>query len=136
MKVQMGKFWLAEEGAEGTDQFRVSSEQIVQVAPLLRATYVKAWDRGNWQHRISFRVHRVHDSILEAEEYICRHTAALVADAVGGLVCIYAYTPGSNEVTYYLHDGKLSGHEAYAVGVSTFHTYTLIGGQFSTTEPE
>jgi hypothetical protein len=132
----MGKIYLAGEGDESVDRFAINTQRTVQIATRLRAEYTRPYNRRNVTTRISFHVKHTHSSLLEAQVYMCRHEANLQTDAIGGLVQIICYAPGSSTTIYYLHNAQLESHDQSRHGVTTLHSYTLVGGRFSTDKPE
>ena len=105
-------------GPLGTVEFDPAAN--CQVGEFLRATVIKAFDRGNIRHQVSFKVSRLFtdpdDAFLWALEYPSTVTRS-------GTV---TFTSGSTSAT--LADAVLDPPKCTTIGVSVEISYRLVGG--------
>ncbi len=132
MKIRINQFWLAEEGQLAPDSLRVNGRRATQIAALLRAEAAKVWNRQNTVTTISFSIVREHSSARAAEEYMIRHEADVPSSGVCEFVC---HDESGGQSSFYLDTGALETTEAFNIGCSTTHSYTLAGGRITTTRP-
>ena len=132
MKIKINEFWLCEDGQLAPNSLHINGRRQVQIAQFLRAGASKVWNRKNTVTTISFSVVREHATTRAAEGYMLQHEADIPASGVVTFVC-----PDKNgaEDFFYFDAGILDTTEAAQIGVSTEHSYTLIGGRVITTKP-
>lgn len=126
-------FSLSDEGQLSPDSLRINGRRALQVAPLIRADSSVIFNRRNTVTTISFNVVREHDSVRLAEEYLIQHETQIPSSGIVEFVC---HDESGGETTFYFDTGFLDTTEAYYIGCSTFHSYTLVGGRITTTKPE
>lgn len=131
MKLYIGTFAIVDTVETEPDRFSLNGQENVQIAQYLRATRSVPLARGNTVTTIGFGVTRSHASYRAAMQYACTHHAAL--PKTGAVKFIFDDASGINIL--WLTDGKLASHIVDpVVGVSTYHRYTLVGGDFTTDE--
>ena len=132
MKIQIANFWLCEDGQLAPNSLRINGRRQVQIAPLLRALASKVFNRLNTVTTISFSVVREHATTRAAEEYMLQHEVDIPDTGIVTFLC-----PDANqaESTFYFDAGVLDTTEASQIGVSTEHSYTLIGGRITIVKP-
>jgi hypothetical protein len=132
VKIQIGDFWLAEAGREGSDELKVNGQRAIDVQSFLRAANVGCFQRGNKVCRISFAVTRKHETLLEAQNYVLKQSSDIPTT---GAVKIVSFNPGGEEAVWYLRDGFLESHDSNMIGVTTFHNYALVGAYLTSERP-
>lgn len=132
MKIKIENFWLAEAGQLSPDSLRVNGRRSIQIAALLRAEASKTFNRKNTVTTISFSITREHASFREAESYMIEHEAGIPASGIVEFIC---HDENGGESSFYLDTGFLETSEAYSIGVSTIHSYTIVGGRITTVKP-
>ena len=128
MKIFFGSLSLADglEFCESPYDFKVHSQRQVQIAESIRGSEVKAFDRGNLQTQITFKVKKKHNSIEDAQAYALSHAAG-VAQQTGPLTIIGE----PSGTTYTLSDASITRIESSSMHNVSFHTYHIIGGKFT-----
>ncbi len=132
MKIKIGDFWLAEAGELSPDELVINARRVVQIAEYLRASAAKPIPRKNTVTTISFSVSRTHTSVRIAEGYMLQHEVNIPDD---GILTFISQDPGAGESTYYFDYAAIEATQGRQIGVSTFHSYTIIGGRITTTKP-
>ncbi|MDR0728429.1 MAG: hypothetical protein LBF21_02375 [Puniceicoccales bacterium] len=128
MKITFGSLSLAAglEFGESPYELRIQGQCQVQIAERIRGEEVRAFDRGNLQTQLSFRVKRRHDSAEAAQAYALSHAAALARQS-GPLRLINE--PGGT--SYTLSDAAVTRVESSSSHNISFHSYQMVGGKFT-----
>jgi hypothetical protein len=128
MKVKIGTFFLSNGDDESPQNLSVEERRKSNTADGLRWKQVKLFDRGNRQTTISFKVSRLHDTIAAAESYVLLHGLNVPAQGVAEFVL-------SDNSSLFLDAAECEVTASEHIGVTTNHSYTLIGGQIQTQRP-
>lgn len=110
---------------EAPEQLTIEGSKELQVSSLLRAKTVKVFDRGNFKTLVIFKTTRRHNSSESARAYILTHAKAL-ADASGRVV----FEIEETQQIFYLHNASVKSVQSHFKGISSFHTYELLGSHF------
>ena len=132
MKIHIGTFELAGAGQLSPDSLRINCRRVIQVAQHLRAEAARPFNRRNTQTTVSFSVTRSHTDVLAAQSYMLWHEVAIPSS---GIVRFTAYNPAGAETVFFFTAGSLETSDASHIGLSTMHSYTLIGGRITDKEP-
>ena len=132
MKIKINEFWLCEDGQLAPNSLRINGRRQIQIAQFLRAAVGKPLNRKNTITTISFSVVREHASARVAEGYMLQHEAEIPED---GIVTFFCPDENEAEDIFFFDAGVLDTTEASQIGVSTEHSYTLIGGRVTTVKP-
>jgi hypothetical protein len=141
MRIKIGSLVLSE-GLGGSiselpSAYAVNGRRNIQLAEFFRGVTARGYNRRNTMNRIVFSITREHATHREALEWDLAHRVA--ADALDGSEQVtfeFQDSSGSSS-TIYLWYGQLEGMSVQPIiGVSTTHTYTLVGGKLSATAPE
>jgi hypothetical protein len=132
MKIKISEFWLCEDGQLAPNSLRINGRRSSQIAQILRAAAAKVWNRQNTVTTISFSVVREHDTTRAAEEYMLQHEVNIPS---GGIVTFFCTDEHGAESVFYFDAGALDTTEAAQIGVSTEHSYTLLGGRITNVKP-
>lgn len=108
------------------EDLKINHQRVVQVGEFLRALTAQPFARGNRKTTMSWSITREHADFRAAEQFLLSHSAEIPAS--GTLMLI---AEGSGQKTYKLSNAELQTHESKRIGVTTLHTYTFIGGDFS-----
>jgi hypothetical protein len=94
----------------------------VQSSPLLRATAVTLYNRGNRSTNLSWSTTRSHTDQPTAEAFMFSHADALTSGVTGTLVC----TPdGGSAKTF--NGAVVRINASKHIGLTTLHTYEAQG---------
>jgi hypothetical protein len=128
MKIEIGQVVLAGGNSIGEYpyDFKISNERSVQIAPTVRATAAKCYDRKNQRTTIEFRVAKRHKSADEAHAYVISHAASL-NDFQGSALKI---TVEPSQVAYSLDSAAIAEVQSISDGIVSIHSYRIIGGNF------
>jgi len=128
MKIAFGSISLAAglEFGESPYDLKIQGQRQVQIAERLRGREVWAYDRGNLQTQISFRVKRKHDSAEGAQAYALSHAASLAQQS--GPLLITGEPGGAH---YTLSDASVTRVESSSFHNVSLHSYQIVGGKFS-----
>lgn len=131
MKIILGETLLARGLAEHESpvKLRVTSKRLVQQAAFLRASEMKTFDRGNHQTCVRFELVRRHASQEVASEYSLLHASQL--EGCRG-TARFVHEHPSGETTITLHHASISRVDSEVKGLTTRHSYELVGGKLST----
>jgi len=132
MKVKIDNYSLASGNLEGVSNFRINGQRQAQIGQFLRAEDVKVFNRKNLQTNVSFTVTRLHESLMIAEIFILQHDRDVPAQ---GLVTFIAGDEGGKQIERYLNAAMIQVSERSFIGVSTMHSYTIIGGELLIQRP-
>lgn len=132
MKIKIGNFSLSEIGELSPDSLRVNGKRLTQISAALRAASSQIWNRQNTVTTITFSITREHADVRAAEEYLIQHEADIPSSGICEFIC---HDESGGESSFYLDTGCLETTEAYNIGCSTIHSYTLIGGRITSTKP-
>ena len=132
MKIKIADFWLAEAGELAPDELIVNARRIVQVAQFLRSSAAKPIPRKNTITTISFSVTRTHTSVRAAGGYMLQHEVDIPDE---GVITFISQDQGGGESNYYFDNAAVETTQAKRIGVTTFHSYTIIGGRITTVKP-
>lgn len=147
MKVLIGTFTLAQhdvtttrDGLNATtvrttavSNFRIQSARVAQVAEFVRAAQVQTFDRGNRKTTITFNVSREHTTIRNCEAFLLAHIGQVPNK---GLITLQAKETSGAVTERYLKDALCEVVDASYDGVTSFHSYQLIGGDILTEKPK
>lgn len=113
--------------------FRVNGEQLVQIAPGVRAANALPINRGNITNRIVLViVHAPAASPTAAKQA----AATLIASLRTKLPTVTLLDVTFNTVPFRLSDAALLNYDIHARGTTVFATYNLVGGAFAQIEEE
>lgn len=132
MRITVGNFVLCggERASERLEAFALDGQRLLQEEELVGAAEEGCFDRGNSRRAISFRVTREHDTFLDSEDYALEHDEGIPD---GDQVVEYQ-AEGSTRRSLFQR-GHVERHRVEVTGVTTFHTYTIVGGKLSRTRP-
>lgn len=130
MRVALGNVELAGTFGESVFGLRYSAPRQLQISPVFRAP-PKVFDRGAGLARINFSVTRQHASASAALEFIRDHPLA-IAEKVGEAVEFSLVLQGQ-QFAGYLDQAHVEVTDASFQGVSTTHSYQIVGTEMSTT---
>lgn len=97
----------------------------VQVGEFLRATTIKAFDRGNIRHQVSFRISRLFTSADDAFDWCLSYPSTVTRS---GSVVFQSGTASKTMADAVLQPPKMS-----ILGVTVEVSYTLVGGAITET---
>lgn len=134
MRITVGnpEFVLSDHNSTAPADLRIVERRLTQVTEFVRAVDISTFDRKNKQTTITFSVTRQHASIRGAGVYMLEHATKLPNR---GLVTIEARDTNGSLTRRYLKNAMISSVESRQLGVSTFHSYEIVGGQMLTTKP-
>lgn len=130
MKIEVGAFTLCAGGLESPEDLAREAADTIQVAPGLRATVVKVFNRGNRAHTIRFQITRTYADLKAAETAWLDHPGEV---PTSGIVKIT--TEGADPAIRYLLNATVHAFAVRQIGVSLLWVYTITGGQITDTEP-
>lgn len=112
--------------------FKHGWQRNVAVEEFLRGAEVQTFDRGNHRTDFSFTVSKLFPTVWQAREQILIAASALAT--VNGVLLLHnTGGPSSGFVLYC--KGALNGGDAYHLGVTTFQSFTFVGGKVTRTMP-
>lgn len=104
----------------------INGARLVDVEQLPRAEYVSIFDRNNKQTTILFNCCRIHTTRLAALKFAMLHNQEI---PVTGLVQI-EFTDAEGSFSCWFNPGAVDQVDVTRLqGVSTWHTYRIIGGE-------
>jgi hypothetical protein len=123
---------------ENVEGWRESSRELVQIAAYLRAVVAEAFPRGNTQTSLSFAITREHADAKICEDYMASSHRSV--PKTGKLIFI---TEGeliggggvAGQSRWELTKAALEGHDRFQIGVTSIHTYSFLGGDFTEATP-
>ena len=130
MKIEIGAYTLCAGGAESPEDLARDAADTLQIAAGLRATYGKAFNRGNRTHTFRFQITRQYSDVKAAEAALMDHPAEVPTTGT-----VKFTTEGSSPNVRYLYDATVHAFAATQIGVSLRWIYTITGGQISSTAP-
>ena len=133
MKIHIGTFELAGAGELSPDSLRINAKRSVQIGQCIRAEAARPFNRKNTQTTVSFSVTRSHADMMAAHVYMLWHEVSIPGS---GNVRFTGYNQNGAETVFYFTAGSLDTTDASHTGLTTFHSYTLIGGRLTDKEPE
>ncbi len=128
MRVKIGDFVLCDGVNELPTNLSVDQSRETQVAQGLRWTKKKVFDRQNKQTTVTFEVIREHDNFGAAQDYIISHGLAVPNNGLVEFRCL-------NGTSRWLQASSCQTLKSNHTGNTTFHTYSLVGGEISATKP-
>jgi hypothetical protein len=129
--IKLGTIYLSEEG-DAVSAFALDGAQLAQVVPLFRAATVQAINRGNRTRTITFtRTRRPHASAEAARLFLADHDKEL--EGITADDCVLTFRVGGSDYSRTLKDAVVTSHRGEQIGLTTRHTYTLVGGAFINT---
>lgn len=111
---------------ESPINLKIRSHKELQIAPLLRAKEARVFDRGNLRTRITFEVIRKHANKEESEAFVLQHAAMLAA--VQGDA--FFFLEDQEKRSFTLSDATVKEIESQFEGVTSLHTYEIVGSKF------
>lgn len=117
---------------EYPENFKIQGLKEIQIASLLRAKSVKIFDRGNTQIIITFKVARQHESTKIALTHLISHTA-LAADVHGN---VFFDLEDSLKTSFFLQNATIRNLSSYIDGLTSHHSYEIIGSQIQHIETQ
>lgn len=132
MRVTIGTFVLADHDKTSVSNFRINGSRLVQVAELVRAETVQVFGRGNRKTTVTFDVSREHADVRTSETFILGH-ATNVPES--GLITFEAISASGALTRRYLNAAVCSVVDCSYAGVTTVHTYQIIGGKMLLQKP-
>ncbi len=99
----------------------------IEVVQTLGAINPTTYDRGTRRLELSFTIHRVHASIKDAELFIGNHENAVPQSGTIKIV-----TTGISTSAYLLSGFLVGIQLVRQIGLSTSHSYRIVGGIFDT----
>ena len=114
------------------NNFRISQQRSDQVAEYFRGASVQVFDRGNKRTSVTFEVARLHPTLRASEVYVLEHATKIPNR---GLVILESKTPNGPVTRRYLNNAECEVVDASYEGVSTFHSYQILGGEILTKAP-
>lgn len=132
MRIRIADFLLAGDSELAPDSLTIDAERQVQIVQRLRALASKPIARANTLTTISFTVTREHDHVRAAETYLLKHEADIPAT---GQVTFECEGDDGVESRFAFDAAELKTTSARQIGVSTLHSYTLIGGRIEDLAP-
>lgn len=136
MLVSIGNYNLCDgtrSGGVGTSGLRFRVERAIQVFAPLRAVDPQTFDRAGRKVTLSFSVARTHASQDAADVFVLEHEDTLPSS---GIVTITARKPNGQTIVRYVPNGKITDHQLdEQIGVTTRHSYTLVGGRPTSVKP-
>ena len=119
---------IASGNEESPSNLAIEETREKQVATGLRWKRRKVFDRGNKGTRVSFQVHRVHETLGAAERFILTHQTDVPNQGLVEFKLV-------DDSSLYLDASMIEAITVSHVGVSTSHTYTIEGGEISAVKP-
>lgn len=134
MKVKFGSTWLAKGEKESVSNLRINGRRVVQPGELLRASYEAPFDRKNKRVSVSFDVAREHDNVQESERFVIDHPCELPEGRQ--TLLLVAVDDDGRGMERYLPNAVLESDDHHYTGRTTFHSYTIVGGQITSDDPD
>lgn len=129
--IKLGTIYLSEEG-DTVSAFSLDGAQVAQVAPAFRVDTIKAYNRGNRTRTITFtRTRRPHATAEAARLFLLDHDKEL--EGITATDCVLTFRVGTSDYSRTLKDAVVQSHTGEQIGLTTRHTYTLVGGAFVNT---
>jgi hypothetical protein len=104
----------------------LNGERLAQVEELLRAEAAQPINRGNNRQEVTFTVSRIHPDPVCARNFIFTHAQALAAETADNVTFKNGdFKPNT------LNDALVRAERGRRIGLTTYHTYTILGGYFT-----
>lgn len=124
--IQIGSVYLAE-ADDSVSAFALDGQQASQISQGLRAVAATPINRKNRQVTITFvRTRRPHASVEAARAFMIDHDIEL--RGISASDCTFAFTANGGTTTRTLSDAVVTSHRAEQIGLTTRHTYIVVGG--------
>jgi hypothetical protein len=120
---------LAGEDDTSVGSFRINGSRVLQISEFLRANHVRIRDRKNLRLTISFSVTRKHATVDECEAYVLTHAENVPGS---GLV---KFTTRSGSLSRFLDASAIQTVDSSYDGLTSRHSYQMIGGEMLTEKP-
>ena len=147
MKITLANFVLADHdvtstptGLEGStvkttsvEDFQIEEQREMQVAHFFRGKQVTPYDRGNKQTTIRFTVWREHKTLRHSEVFALEHAKKVPGS---GLLKIMSRIANGVSTDRWFEATVCAVTRSGYLGVSTFHSYELIGGEVLDKNPK
>lgn len=111
---------------ENPIDLKIRGQKELQLATLLRAEEVRVFDRGNLRTLITFKVIRKHANKEESESFVLQHAAVLAAAQGRALF----FLEDQDKRSFILNDASVRQIDSQSEGVTSFHTYEIVGSKF------
>ena len=118
-------YLLAPGGREGPSDFSANPTRQTQIVQKLRAPAVSTFDRKNRQTNISFKVTRIHPTLVEAECFTLGHYDTLPGS---GLMTFDVERPNGTVISWAMVASSLQGMQLSFTGMTTISQYNATGG--------
>lgn len=117
---------IASGGRDEPGDLRVTSRPIVQIAQGLRWDAIKTFDRRNTQTEITFTITKTHATTMAAEKFALEYRSQIPRR--GNVTMTMAVGQSLGSVRQLL-DASIDMQTTAIIGVTTFHQFTIIGGE-------
>lgn len=132
MQIWIGTYQLAQEGRGGVSSFTSRPRRNIEIKEGVRRSTIRAVPRDNLKRLYSFSVSRQHESPGDAEVFVLDHESQVPASGVLRLV---ARNTDGQETERFIEAAVIEVCDSSYIGSSTIHSYSIIGGEMSNTNP-